>query len=103
MPVDYDSWRERESPMTVDLCMDTCNNNTMINGNDNDMKVIDERNQLQLELSELQSERDKLFEEKVSLEVLVPPPPNKGHSGANSFVPCREVVPISEVNNTLKY
>ena len=23
--------------------------------------------------------------------------PNKGHFGANSFVPCREVVPISEV------
>ena len=29
-------------------------------------------------------------------------PPNKGHFGANSFVPCREVVPISEVY-TLKY
>ena len=25
-------------------------------------------------------------------------PPNKGHFGANSFVPCREVFPISEVN-----
>ena len=24
-------------------------------------------------------------------------PPNKGQFGANSFVPCREVVPISEV------
>ena len=24
-------------------------------------------------------------------------PLNKGHFGANSFVPCREVVPISEV------
>ena len=24
-------------------------------------------------------------------------PPNKGHFGANSFVPCREVAPISEV------
>ena len=24
-------------------------------------------------------------------------PPNKGHFGANSSVPCREVVPISEV------
>ena len=24
-------------------------------------------------------------------------PPNKGHFGANSFVPCREVGPISEV------
>ena len=24
-------------------------------------------------------------------------PPNKGHFGGNSFVPCREVVPISEV------
>ena len=24
-------------------------------------------------------------------------PPNKGHFGANSFVPCREVVLISEV------
>ena len=24
-------------------------------------------------------------------------PPNKGHFGANSFVACREVVPISEV------
>ena len=24
-------------------------------------------------------------------------PPNKGHFGANSFVLCREVVPISEV------
>ena len=23
-------------------------------------------------------------------------PPNKGHYGANDFVPCREVVPISE-------
>ena len=23
--------------------------------------------------------------------------PNKEHFGANSFVPCREVVPISEV------
>ena len=23
-------------------------------------------------------------------------PPNKGHFGANSFVPCREVIPISE-------
>ena len=28
-------------------------------------------------------------------------PPNKGHFGANSFVSYREVVPISEVNNTL--
>ena len=27
-------------------------------------------------------------------------PPNKGHFGANSFVTCREVFPISEVNNT---
>ena len=25
-------------------------------------------------------------------------PLNKGHFGANSFVPCREVGPISEVN-----
>ena len=25
-------------------------------------------------------------------------PPNKGHFGANSFVLCREVIPISEVN-----
>ena len=24
-------------------------------------------------------------------------PPNKGHYGANDIVPCREVVPISEV------
>ena len=24
-------------------------------------------------------------------------PPNKGHYGANDYVPCREVVPISEV------
>ena len=24
-------------------------------------------------------------------------PPNKGHFGANGFVPCREVVPFSEV------
>ena len=24
-------------------------------------------------------------------------PPNKGHFGANSLVPCREVVPILEV------
>ena len=24
-------------------------------------------------------------------------PSNKGHFGANSFVPCREVVPISDV------
>ena len=24
-------------------------------------------------------------------------PPNKGHFGANSFVACRDVVPISEV------
>ena len=24
-------------------------------------------------------------------------PLNKGHFGANSFIPCREVVPISEV------
>ena len=24
-------------------------------------------------------------------------PPNKGHFGANSYVPCKEVVPISEV------
>ena len=24
-------------------------------------------------------------------------PPNKGHFGGNNFVPCREVVPISEV------
>ena len=30
-------------------------------------------------------------------------PLNKGHFGANSFVPCREVVPISEVKYTLKY
>ena len=29
------------------------------------LQVIEERNQLQLELSELQSERDRLFEEKV--------------------------------------
>ena len=24
-------------------------------------------------------------------------PPNKGHFGVSAFVPCREVVPISEV------
>ena len=30
-------------------------------------------------------------------------PPNKRHFGGNSFVPCREVVPISEVNNTKVY
>ena len=24
-------------------------------------------------------------------------PPNKGHFGANSFVPCREVIPVLEV------
>ena len=35
------------------------------------VKVIEERNQLQMELSELQSERDKLFEEKVCLVHLV--------------------------------
>ena len=28
---------------------------------------------------------------------------NKGHYGANNFVPCREVVPISEVNNILEW
>ena len=32
----------------------------------------------------------------------VEPPNNKGHFGANSFVPCREVVPISEVKNTCR-
>ena len=30
-------------------------------------------------------------------KVLFVEPLNKGHFGANSFVPCREVVPISEV------
>ena len=29
-------------------------------------------------------------------------PPNKGHFGANSFVPCREAVPISEVEQYTK-
>ena len=28
--------------------------------------------------------------------------PNKGHYGVNDFVPCREVVPISEVSMGLK-
>ena len=32
--------------------------------------MIEERNQLQLELSELQSERDRLFEEKASCVVM---------------------------------
>ena len=34
-----------------------------------------------------------------SLPIFISPvePPNKGHCGANNFVPCREVVPISEV------
>ena len=29
-------------------------------------------------------------------------PPNKGHYGANDFVPCREVVPMSEVKQYTK-
>ena len=35
---------------------------------------------------------------RVSPPVVIPTvePPNKEHFGANSFVPCREVVPISE-------
>ena len=37
---------------------------------------------------------EKLQQQKVSCTV---EPPNKGHFGANSFVPCREAVPISEV------
>ena len=28
--------------------------------------------------------------------------PNKGHFGANIFVPCREVIPISEVKKYTK-
>ena len=43
-------------------------------------------------------EREMNFQKMSTLEPL-----KKGHFGANSFVPCREVVPISEVNNTLKY
>ena len=45
---------------------------------------------------------DLVFNGLIS-EVHTPPcvvtvePLNKGHFGANSFVPCREVVPISEV------
>ena len=35
--------------------------------------MIEERNQLQLELSELQSERDRLFEEKVCVTVSTHP------------------------------
>ena len=35
--------------------------------------------------------------ETASRHVYTVEPPNKGHFGANSFVPCREVVPISEV------
>ena len=33
---------------------------------------------------------------RILSEVNTVEPPNKGHFGANSFVPCREVVPISE-------
>ena len=33
----------------------------------------------------------------VYLVTITVEPPNKGHFEANSFVPCREVVPISEV------
>ena len=29
-------------------------------------------------------------------------PPNKGHYGANDFVPCREVIPMSEVKQYTK-
>ena len=39
---------------------------------------------------------------EVSFKYYTVEPLKKGHFGANSFVPCREVVPISEVNNTLK-
>ena len=35
----------------------------------------------------------KIMQHKVQYE----PPLNKGHFGANSFVPCREGFPISEV------
>ena len=34
---------------------------------------------------------------KCSYSVFTVEPPNKGHFGGNNFVPCREVVPFSEV------
>ena len=40
---------------------------------------------------------------EVPLKVCTGEPLNKGHFGGNNFVPCREVVLISEVKNALKY
>ena len=34
---------------------------------------------------------------RIILSLYTVEPPNKGHFGTNGFVPCREVVPISEV------
>ena len=34
---------------------------------------------------------------RLSFSIHTVEPLNKGHFGANSFIPCREVVPISEV------
>ena len=45
------------------------------------------------QLLEVKKAKDKVRHRNM----LTVEPPNKGHFGANSFVPCREVVPISEV------
>ena len=46
----------------------------------------------QEDLQRLEGRKRKRWERLYTVE-----PPNKGHLGANSFVPCREVLPISEV------
>ena len=43
----------------------------------------------------------KLNQKHMRIAVYTVEPPNKGHFGANNFVPCREVVPISEVKYVL--
>ena len=43
------------------------------------------------------SNRFMYVNEKLSVWHNTVEPPNKGHFGGNNFVPCREVVPISEV------
>ena len=47
--------------------------------------------------SVLTEEIHKTMAEAASEHLPTVEPPNKGHFGANSFVPCKEVVPISEV------
>jgi len=42
-----------------------------------------------------------LFTIPMNVQICAVEPPNKGHFGTSCFVPCREVVPFSEVKDVL--